>query len=129
MKKIVDENGEIVEVPEANEIAERKLFELGVIDDETFRFLKSYREMCEEYDNFRFVLEKAMRENNIAKWQTEDFTASIPVDKNTGELKTENVRVAFDEERFKQEHPDLWEAYRKLVTTKVSLRINFKKEG
>lgn len=129
MKKIIDnDTGEIVEIEEDNDLVERKLYEIGAIDDETIKFLNHYQEVQEEYDNFRFILEKAMRENNISKWQTDKFTVSIPVDKDTGELKTENTTVKFDVDRFKKDHKDLYEQYQKLATSKVGMRITFRKD-
>ena len=128
MKEIIDnKTGEIILVEEENELVEKKLYEVGAIDDDTFKFLNHYKEVVDEYDNFRFLLEQAMREHNISQWKTDLFTASIPVDKETNQLKKENVVVKFDEARFKKENKELWEKYQKLQRSKVGLQIRFKK--
>ena len=115
MKTIIDENGEIVEVQDANEIAEAKLFEAGAIDKNTYDFLEEYLTYQERYETFKFILEKAMRENGIKTWKNDYFTASV---------KDESMQMRVDTQRLKDD--GLYEKYSKLVPVKGSLQIKFK---
>ena len=115
LKTIIDENGEIVEVQDANEIAEAKLFEAGAIDKNTYDFLEEYLTYQERYETFKFILEKAMRENGIKSWKNDYFTATV---------KDESMQNRVDTQRLKDD--GLYEKYSKLVPVKGSLQIKFK---
>lgn len=117
MKQIIDnETGEIVEVEESNEIAERKLYEVGAIDKETFEMLESFRYYNEQYELFKYQLEKAMKENNIKSWKNDYFTATI---------KEDAIQKRVDTDRLKED--GLYDKYLKLVSVKGGLSIKFKK--
>ena len=115
MKTIVDENGEIVEVQDENEIAEQKLMEVGAIDKNTYDFLEEYLTAQERYETFKFVLEKAMRENGIKSWKNDYFTATV---------KDDSVQMRVDTAKLKES--GLYEQYSKMVPVKGGLQIRFK---
>lgn len=117
MKTIVNENGEVLEVEETNEIAERKLYEVGAIDKNTFDFINDYIEVSERYEIFKEKLLKAMKDNGIKSWKNDYFTATV---------KEESIQKRVDTDRLKED--GLYESYLKLVPTKESLQIRFKKE-
>ena len=82
MKHIIDEaTGEIVEVEEANDIAEKILYEVGAIGDDTAEFIEKYLAVKEQFEMFEHVLKKAMIENNIKTWKNDYFTVSMRVHK------------------------------------------------
>lgn len=113
MKTIVDrDTGEIVEVEEANEIAERKLMDAGAITEQTRDFIEQYLTIQDQWDTFRYVLEKAMRENGIKSWKTDDFTFT---------LKEESIQKRVDTERLKED--GIYDKYLKLVNVKGGLQI------
>lgn len=117
MKTIIDaETGELIEVEEKNEVVEKKLYEIGAIDEETFEMLVSFQYYQEQYEQFRYKLQKAFEENGIKKWETDDFTATY---------KEESLQKRVDTERLKED--GLYEKYLKLVPVKPSLMIKFKK--
>lgn len=117
MKTIIDnETGELIEVEEKNELVEKKLYEVGAIDQETFEMLVSYQYYKEQYEEFIYKLKKAFEENGIKKWETDDFTATF---------KEESLQKRVDTERLKED--GLYEQYLKLVPVKSSLQIRFKK--
>ena len=117
MKQIIDnETGEIVEVEESNEIAERKLYEIGAIDKQTFETLASYQYYKEWFETFRYTLEKAMKENGIKKWDNEYFVATD---------KEDSIQKRVDTDRLKED--GLYDKYLKLVSVKGGLQIKFKK--
>ena len=115
MKTIVDENGEIVEVQDENEIAEQKLMEVGAIDKNTYDFLEEYLTAQERYETFRYILEKAMKENNIKSWKNDYFTAT---------LKEDSVSTRVDTAKLKES--GMYEQFTKLVPVKGGLTIKFK---
>ena len=115
MKTIIDENGEIVEVQDANEIAEAKLFEAGAIDKNTYDFLEEYLTYQERYETFKFILEKAMRENGIKTWKNDYFTATV---------KDDSIQTRVDTNKLKES--GLYEKYSKSVPVKGGLQIRFK---
>lgn len=118
MKKIIDENtGEIIEVDEANELAEKKLYEIGAIDEATYDFLEQYLTFQEQYEVFKYKLMKAMKDNNIKSWKNDYFTATI---------KEESYQKRVDNDRLKND--GLYEKYLKLVPVKESLMIKFKEK-
>ena len=119
MKQIIDEKtGEIIEVEETNEIAERTLFEVGAIDEKTYELLEQYLTIQEQYEMFKFKLEKAMEDNGIKKWDNDYFIATI---------KDESVQKRVDTDRLKE--AGLYDKFLKLVPVKKSLQIKFKKRG
>ena len=116
MKTIVDPNtGEIIEVEDSNEIAERKLNEIGVIDQETFEMIEMFLYYEEQFDLFRYKLEKAMTENGIKKWDNDRFTATV---------KDASIQKRVDTERMKED--GIYEKYLKLVPNKGGLQIRLK---
>ena len=116
MKRIIDDlTGEVIEVEEENEIAERKLHEVGVVSEQIIEMILQYQRYKEEFEIFKFKLQQAMKENGIKTWKTDDFTAS---------LKSESIRKQVDTDRLKQD--GLYEKYLKLVPSKESLVIKFK---
>ena len=118
MKTIVDfETGELIEKEEPNEIAERKLTELGVVSEEVYTMLEKFAYWQERYETFRYQLEKAMRENNIKKWDNDYFVATI---------KEESMQKRVDTERLKED--GVYDKYLKLVATKGGLQIRFKEK-
>lgn len=116
MKQIVDElTGEILEVEDSNELVEKKLYEVGAIDEHFYEFMEQYLTINELYEIFRFNLTKAMKENNIKSWKNDYFTAT---------LKEESIQKRVDTERLKE--AGLYEKFLKLVPVKESLMIKFK---
>lgn len=116
MKTIIDnETGELIEVEEANELVEKKLYEVGAITEDTADFIEEYLTMVEKWETFKYQLEKAMRENNIKSWKNDLFSATV---------KEESMQKRVDTERLKQD--GLYEKYLKLVNVKGSLQIKFK---
>lgn len=117
MKNIIDyETGEVIQVEESNEIAERKLVEAGVITQDTYEMLASLKYYQDQFELFRYELEKAMRENGIKKWETDYFSVS---------LKEDSMQKRVDTERLKEDGQ--YEKYLKLVPVKGGLVIRFKK--
>lgn len=116
MKTIVDENGEVREVEEENELVERKLYEVGAIDEQTYDFLEQYQTINQQFEMFKFALHKAMKENGIKSWKNDYFTATI---------QEETIQKRVDTERLKE--AGLYESYLKLVPVKEQLKIRFKK--
>lgn len=117
MKSIIDnETGEVIEVETDNEIAERKLYEVGAIDKETYEMLESYKYYEDQFKIFKYKLEKAMEENGIKKWDNDYFTATV---------KEDSTQKRVDTERLKED--GLYDQYLKLVFVKGGLQIRFKK--
>lgn len=116
MKKIIDsDTGEILDVEEENELVEKKLFEVGAIDEYTMDFIEQYLTVVEKYEMFKYILYQAMKENNIKTWKNDYFTASI---------KDESIQKRVDNDRLKAD--GLYEKYLKLVPVKESLQIKMK---
>lgn len=117
MKQIIDrETGEIIEVEESNEIAERKLVEVGAITQDTYEMLAQFKYYQDQYETFKYQLEKAMRENGIKKWDNDYFIATI---------REDSMQKRVDTERMKDE--GVYEDYLKLVPVKGGLTVKFKK--
>lgn len=117
MKTIIDQNtGEVIEVETSNEIAERKLVEVGAITEETYEMLASFKYYQDQYELFKYQLEKAMKENNIKKWDNDYFTATI---------KEDSIQKRVDTEQLKEK--GLYESNLKLVPVKGGLTVKFKK--
>lgn len=117
MKRIINKDGEVIEVEEKNELVEKKLYEVGAIDEATYDLLEQYLTMKEQYEIFRYKLQKAMSENGIKSWKNDYFTATI---------KPESTQKRLDTERLKED--GVYNKYLKLVPVKESITIEFKKE-
>ena len=113
-----EKTGEVIEVETTNEIAERKLIEVGAITEETYEMLASFKYYQDQYELFKYQLEKAMSENGIKKWDNEYFTATV---------REDSIQKRVDTERLKEE--GIYDKYLKLVPTKGGLTIKFKKGG
>lgn len=117
MKKIIDnETGEIIEVEESNDLAERKLYEVGAIDEYTNDFLNDYFEILEQYEIFKEKLQEAMIKNNIKSWKNKYFTAT---------LIGSQTKKSVDTERLKND--GLYDKYLRLIEVKPSVSIRRKK--
>lgn len=116
MKQVIDaETGEIIEVEESNEIATKKLYEVGAINEDTADFIEEYLTIKEKFEMFQYILKKAMVENNIKTWSNDLFTASI---------RSEGMQTRVDIERLKED--GLYDKYLKLIPVKESISIRFK---
>lgn len=116
MKHIIDETtGEIIEVEEANDIAEKKLYEVGAISDDTAEFIEKYLTVKEQFEMFEHVLKKAMIENNIKTWKNDYFTVSV---------RDEGTQTRLDTDRLKED--GIYDKYLKLVPVKESISIRWK---
>lgn len=116
MKQIIDnETGEVIEVANENELVEKKLYEIGIINDEIMEEISKALYYKEWIETFKYQLEKAMRENGIKKWDNDSFTAT---------LKEETIQKRVDNERLKED--GLYEKYLKLVPVKASMMLKFK---
>lgn len=117
MKQIVDnETGEIIEVKDDNEQTTELLTNAGVLDKEVYEIIDSMLYYQDQFETFKHKLEEAMRENGIKKWDNDYFTATV---------KEDYLQKRVDTERLKKD--GLYENYLKLVPTKGSLSIKFKK--
>lgn len=117
MKQIIDnETGEVIDVEETNEIATKKLYEVGAITEDTADFIEQYLTIKQQYEMFTYALGNAMRDNGIKSWKNELFTAT---------LSEESIQKRIDTDRLKED--GLYDKYLKLVHMKSSLRIKFKK--
>ena len=118
MKLIINnETGEVEEVEEKNELVEKKLEELGVFKNYTFDDLEHYLTEKERFETFKYVLEKAMEENDIKTWKNEYFTAT---------RKDDSIQKRVDTERLKED--GIYDKYLKLVSVKGGLQIKFKEK-
>ena len=118
MKQIIDnETGEIIEVEEANEIATRKLTELGVLNDAVYEMIQKHLYYEDQFKTFKYKLEQAMRDNNIKSWKTDEWSATV---------KDDSIQKRVDTERLKED--GLYDKYLKLVSVKGGLQIKFKGE-
>ena len=116
MKQIVDQDtGEILEVDEKNELVEKKLYELGVINDQILEMIETYKFYEYQFEVFRYKLMQAMKDNNIKSWKNESFTATY---------KEEGIQKRLDIDRLKDD--ELYDKYLKLCPVKESLMIKFK---
>lgn len=116
MKQIIDaESGEIIEIDDANELAEKRLYEVGAINEDTADFIEEYLTIKERFEMFEHVLKKAMIDNGIKTWKNDYFTASI---------REESTQTRLDVERLKED--GIYDRYLKLVPVKESLSIRFK---
>ena len=111
----VNEYGEVIDNREQNELVTRKLMELGAIDEETYEELEMYQYYKERYETIRYVLEKAMREHGIKKWDNDYFIAIC---------KDATVSTRVDTAKLKED--GLYDKYTKPVPVKESLEIKFK---
>lgn len=133
--------GEVIEENE-NSLIERKLHEVGTVDQETWEIIDSFLYYKEQFEIFKSKLEKAMRDNDIKKWDNDYFLAYTTEDgmqkrvdteslkritigefvedmlNRTRELSTEEKQEAFDR--------TLYDTFLKMVATKGSLTIKMK---
>ena len=117
MKQIVDnETGEIIEVKDDNEQTTELLTNAGVLDKEVYEIIDSMLYYQDQFEIIKGKLEDAMRENGIKKWDNDYFTATV---------KEDYLQKRVDTERLKKD--GLYKKYLKLVPTKGSLSIKFKK--
>lgn len=116
MKQIIDsETGEIIEVEEQNEIATRKLTELGLVNDAVYEMIQNHLYYEEQFKTFKYKLEQAMRENDIKSWKTDEFSVTVTDDK---------IQKRVDADRLKED--GLYDKYLKLVNVKGGIQIRFK---
>ena len=115
MKTIIDENGEVVEVETENEIAERKLYEVGAIDQKTFEEIEMYLYYEDRYKTIKYKIEEAMKANGIKKWDNDYFVATI---------KDGSMQNRPDVEKMKAD--GIYNDYTKLIPVKGGLQIRFK---
>ena len=117
MKQIIDnETGEIITVQDENEKATELMVNAGVLDKEVYEIIDSMLYYQEQFETFKHKLEKAMKDNGIKKWETDYFTATV---------KDDYLQKRVDTDRLKED--GLYEKYLKLIPTKGSLSIKFKK--
>lgn len=109
------ETGEIEEVESQNELIEKKLYEVGAIDKETFEMLSMYQYYEQQMEIFKYKLQKAMEENGIKKWDNDYFTAT---------LTEETLRKSVDTQKLKDD--GIYEKHLKLSPVKAGMRIKFK---
>lgn len=112
MQIVDNETGEILN---ENEYAERRLVKAGAIDQDTYEILEMFLYYQEQFETFRFKLEKAMRENGIKQWNNDYFVATV---------KDGTVQTRVDTNKLKED--GLYEQYSKTVQVKPSLMIKFK---
>ena len=115
MKTIIDENGEVIEVETENEVAEKKLYEVGAIDKQTFEELELYLYYEDRFKTIKHKIETAMKENNIKKWDNDYFVASLKADSMQNRVDTEKLKA-----------DGLYNSYTKLISVKGGLQIRFK---
>lgn len=116
MKQIIDaETGEIVEIEDYNEIALRTLTEVGAVTDSTLDEINMCLAYQDRFETLKYIIGKAMRENGIKKWETDDFTFTITDD---------TIQKRVDNDRLKED--GLYEKYLKLVPVKGSVRFKAK---
>lgn len=116
MKTIIDsETGELIEVEDQNEIAERKMEETGLLTKEMYEIVASYLYYKDQVETFRYQLQKTMQENDVKKWDNDLFQA-VRV--------AEHIEKRVDVERLKAD--GLYEKYIKLIPVKEKLNLKFK---
>lgn len=116
MKTIIDsETGELVEVEEKNDIATRKMTELGLYGEDVSDLIAMFKYYEDQFKTFKFQLQKAMEENGIKSWKTDEFTATI---------REESMQKRLDTERLKED--GLYDKYLKLVPVASSLTLKLK---
>lgn len=131
--------GEIVEQEDQNQLIEKKLYEVGALNEQTYDFLEQYRTVEEQYEMFRYALKKGMEENGFSKWANRMFSVSIT---------PEGTKNTFDTQRAKdmklsdfllilllkeREGEDLksvtvYDFFTKLSYTKSKINIRFKED-
>lgn len=77
----------------------------------------AYEEAKQAMDDVKNALLRAMEENHIRSWETEQLKATYT-------QPTE--ATSFDTKRFQQEHPDLYNQYLKTTTKKASVRVTIR---
>lgn len=84
--------GEIIEREDPNAIITKRLYELGVVTDQTFELFRHQRDVNEQADMARYAIKKGMIENGFKKWSNNLFSCSIT---------PEGTRTVFDTDRAK----------------------------
>lgn len=84
--------GEIIEREDPNAIITKRLYELGVVTDQTFELFRQQRDVNEQADMARYAIKKGMIENGFKKWSNNLFSCSIT---------PEDTRTVFDTDRAK----------------------------
>lgn len=116
MKQVIDaDTGEVIAVETENEVAERILVESGALTQSTYEELESYLYYKERFETIKYLIEKAMKENGIKKWETDEFSFTTTED---------TIQKRVDTDRLKED--GLYEKYLKLVPVKGSIRFNLK---
>ena len=77
----------------------------------------AYEEAKQTMDDVKNALLRAMEENHIRSWETEQLKATYT-------QPTE--ATSFDTKRFQQEHPDLYNQYLKTTTKRASVRVTIR---
>lgn len=77
----------------------------------------AYEEAKQAMDDVKNALLRAMEDNHIRSWETEQLKATYT-------QPTE--ATSFDVKRFQQEHPDLYSQYLKTTTKKASVRVTIR---
>ena len=115
--RVNEETGEVEEnqADMRNDLIEKKMFEVGAIDKETFEMISMYLYYEQQIDLLKYKLQKAMEENGIKKWDNDYFTAT---------LTEETLRKSVDTQKLKDD--GLYEKYLKLSHIKAGIRIKFK---
>ena len=85
--------GEIIEREDPNAIITKRLYELGVVTDQTFELFRHQRDVNEQADMARYAIKKAMIENGFKKWSNNLFSCSVT---------PEGTRQTFDSDRAKE---------------------------
>lgn len=136
MKEIVDAaTGEIIQVEEENEVATRKLYEVGAIDEKTADLIENYLRAKEEYEMFHYSLQKAMTENSIQKWSNDYFTSYLNKEGMVEKFDSDRAKetklkdflsllLSMDEESLEM---SVYDCFKKLSYRKPTLTVRFKK--
>lgn len=91
--------------------------EVLLIRERCFDVIMEMNRLKKESEELHAALYKAMEDNDVKKWETEDFTV-------TRILPRESKR--FDSKAFQEEHADLYEQYQTTSKVKGSVKITLK---
>lgn len=139
----VDEvTGEVVEKEDANAVATRVLTEQGIVTQAMYDLIENYLTAKEQYETFKFVLHKAMKENSIKSWKNDVFSSTIKdeaiqtrvdtkaLEDTTLERFIDKVKTRMldmtEEERRNYLNKPMKDFFQVLVPVKESLQIRFK---
>lgn len=115
---IVDElTGELIEKEDSNQLIEKKMYEVGAIDEKTYEMLEQFLYYKEQYETFKYLLHKAMEENDVKKWDNELFLAY---------RTPSGLQKRVDVEKLKAD--GLYDKYSKYIPVKDKLTIKLKGE-